>query len=194
MVQMRALTFWPVLLVALASWAAQATRPPPVPAGFDLYKETITTPQHLDWLWEDYLVRGHIQAIAKLTTALNLNSYSGALEKAKHIRESRPLTAQEKKAAVMDAVFGAAMWSLESNAKQHPDVLAELTRIESSDRANPDIWHAYLLIILSRADPTRFKVVDKTNGFTFATPTGIVRFRVTASGGVAQQIAPPDSP
>lgn len=171
-----------ILIVALLTLSlttnVSATPPPPIPQGFDIYREPITTPQHLDWLWQDYLLRGKIEAIEKITTALRLNSYSGALEKAKGMQSKRDITEEEKKAAYLDAVFQSAMWSLESNAKQHSPVLAELKRIESATRHNSDISHAYLLIILSKTAPNEFKMISNGNGMNFLTPNGEVRFSV----------------
>jgi len=168
-------------LLPLLAVDALASPPRPVPAGFEIYRETITTAQHLDWLWQDYLVNGQLQAIEKITTALKLSSYSGALNKAKSIHVSRPLSQEEKQAASFDAVFSAAMWSLESNAKQHPAVLAELIRIESANRNGQDASHAYLLIILTKTRPDQFKIIDRHNGITFSTPTGKVRFATPGS-------------
>jgi hypothetical protein len=163
------------MLLAFLTVGAQATPPPPIPAGFDIYREPITSAHHLDWLWRDYLINGQLRAIEKITTALKLSEYSGALKKAKEIRTSRPLTQKEKQAALFDAIFSAAMWSLESNAKQHSAVLAELIRIESANRNGQDASHPYLLLILTKAQPDQFKIIDKTNGLTFLTPTGKVR-------------------
>lgn len=173
---MKALLLALSLLLPLLAVGALVSPPPPVPAGFEIYREPIITAQHLDWLWQDYLVNGQLQAIEKITTALKLSSYSGALNKAKSIHASRPLTTEEKQAALFDAVFSAAMWSLESNAKQHSAVLAELIRIESANRNGQDASHAYLLIILTKARPDQFKIINRSNGITFSTPTGKVRF------------------
>lgn len=177
---MKALSLVFGFLLAFLGVCVQAASPGPIPAGFDIYREPITSAQHLDWLWQDYLANGQLRAIEKITTALKLSSYAGALKKAKDIRASRPLTQEEKQAALFDAVFSAAMWSLESNAKQHSGVLTELIRIESATRNAQDASHAYLLIILTKAQPNQFKIIDKTNGFTFLTPTGKVRFEPTS--------------
>ena len=164
------------LLLSLIASVAFTASPPPLPAGFSIYREQIVTPQHLDWLWQDYLVNGQIKAIEKLTSALELGVYAGALKKAQSIRGTRPLTDSEKQAAVRDAVFSAAMWSLESNAKQHHAVAAELIRIEAAERDTQGLSHAYLLTILTKVQPDKFRIVDRSGGLTFSTPSGNVRF------------------
>lgn len=165
-------------LLCLFATATQASSPPAIPAGFDIYQEPIDTPQHLDWLWQDCLVHGQIKAIEKITTALRLNEYSGAIKKAQAIRNQRALTAEEEKSALLDAVFQAAMWSLETNAKQRPPVLAELKRIEQANRTLKDPAHGYLLILLTRVAPKEYSLIDTNNGLTFSTPSGEVRFQI----------------
>jgi hypothetical protein len=160
-----------------------------VPTGFDIYKEPVTTAQHLDWLWSDYFENGQIQAIAKITTALSLNAYSGSVERKKKLQKVRPLTDQEQQAAVLDAVFQATMWSLESNAKQHPAVLAELIRIQSTTQNQINISHAYLLIILSKVDTSQYQMLEQNRGFTFTTPTGTLRFERPRSNKATEQAA-----
>jgi hypothetical protein len=183
------------LAAALLLIVGGAKAMPPIPAGFDIYKEPVTTAQHLDWLWSDYLGNGKIQAIAKITSALSLNAYSGSVGRAEKLQKSRPLTDQEKQAAVLDAVFQAAMWSLESNAKQHPAVLAELIRIESTTQNKIktqnkiNISHAYLLIILSKVDTSQYQMLEQNRGFTFTTPTGTLRFERPESNKATKQAA-----
>lgn len=157
----------------------------PVPQGFDIYREPIVTPQHLDWLWQDYLLHENIAAIGKITSALRLCFHAGAVKKAKNIKTKRELTETERQEAFLDSVFQAAMWSLESNAKKHPPVLAELKRIEAICRGNTDLSYAYLLIILSKVAPEEFKAVYKANEILFSTPTGKVSFQKKTENSLA---------
>ena len=66
-----------MLAVPVAADAGYSTKipVPAKPAGFDIYKEPISTPQHLDWLWQDYLQHGKKKAIARIVDALELGSY-----------------------------------------------------------------------------------------------------------------------
>lgn len=170
------------LLLALATVGSAAQSLLPVPPGFDLYREPITTPHHLDWLWQAYLEEGELAAIEKITSALELGAYAGAIDRARQIRQQRELTTNEKNAAVLDAVLQATMWSLESNARQHAAVLTELTRIEAESRKQAESgWHALLLVVLSKAAPDQFRIVDQNDGVTFSTPTGRVRFSRSGS-------------
>lgn len=147
------------------------------PANFDIYQERITTPAHLDWLWQAYLQGGEKQALAKILTALDLNTFSGALKKAKEIQKTRGLTEAEKQAALQDAVFQAALWSLESNARQRPEVAADLKHLEKEQRPRvASASHGYLLLVLSRVAPDEYRFSEQTDGFTVSTPSGPVRF------------------
>lgn len=174
----RTLTLLTLILAFLAA-PVSASPPPPIPTGFDIYREQITTPQHLDWLWQDYFANRNKDAIEKITSALRLSTYSGALKRAKEIRLKRELSANEKHEGYLDAVFQAAMWSLESNSKQHMPVATELKRIELANRRKTNPSHAYLLLVLCRVAPEEYKLINSNNGFTYATPSGEVRFSIS---------------
>ena len=169
------------LAVPVAADAGYSTKipVPAKPAGFDIYKEPINTPQHLDWLWQDYLQHGKKKAIARIVDALELGSYAGSLQKAQAVQKTRALTEEEQQNAFLEAVFEAAMWSLTSNAKQHPEVLEELKRIEQRNRphAKP-VAHGYLLLLLTRVAPDDYTFVPQKNRLTVTTPTGDVHFNV----------------
>jgi len=71
--------------------------------------------EHLDALWCTFMASGKFSAIEKITTALKLSIYDGALE---IYKESKSKDDYEN--AYKDAVYTAAAWSIESNMKQHP--------------------------------------------------------------------------
>lgn len=154
---------------------AEASTVSPIPEGFDIYRETISSPQHVDWLWRDYLKNGNVSAIEKIVSAFHLSQYAGNLDKAKEIKKTRELTSDEKQGAYLELVFRSAMWSLESNARQHPEVLAELKRIEHKKRNEKDPSCFWLLSILSRVAPGEYRENDGSGGVSFTTPDGIVR-------------------
>ena len=171
------------MLVGSASFvSAEARYSPKIPvqtkpANFDLYQERITTPAHLDWLWQAYLQGGEKRALAKILTALDLNTFSGALKKAKESQKTRALTEAEKQAVLLDGVFQAALWSLESNARQRPEVAADLKSLEKEQRSQSiSASHGYLLLVLSRVAPDEYRFSEQTDGFTVSTPSGPVRF------------------
>jgi hypothetical protein len=85
----------------------------------DLDNLPIRTGADLDFLWARYFARGNPMPIRRIISALELEKYSGAMEKYK---KSQKKTKEEEQAAIYESVFGAAMWSLESNCKQDEDI------------------------------------------------------------------------
>jgi hypothetical protein len=79
--------------------------------------DEITTGDQLDMLWAEYFATGRIRPIQHFLTALDLGVYAGTLEKVKsgELNKKDPVVME---AARANAVFDAAMWSLQSNCLQ----------------------------------------------------------------------------
>ncbi|MGK5080058.1 hypothetical protein [Janthinobacterium sp. HLX7-2] len=82
-------------------------------------------PAVLDMLWADFFATGEADPIRRIVVALNYDKYSGALDQ--YAKSEK--TEKDRDKAVLEAVFMAAMWSLESNARQHRRVGETLEQI-----------------------------------------------------------------
>jgi alkylhydroperoxidase/carboxymuconolactone decarboxylase family protein YurZ len=71
-------------------------------------------PARLDYYWARYFASGDPVCIRRIISALEYSKYSGSINKFKSSKQ----TGADKKAAFYDAIFQAAMWSLESNCKR----------------------------------------------------------------------------
>jgi hypothetical protein len=86
-------------------------------------------PTTLDMLWADFFATGEAAPIRRIVVALNYDKYFGALDRFAKSEK----TEKDRNDALLDAVFKAAMWSLESNARQHQRVGEILEQIYFSD-------------------------------------------------------------
>lgn len=100
---------------AITTWASAQPRPDPYGA--------LESPFQLDMLWGEFLTTGRYRPVRRIVEALGLADYAGALE----AFPTSEQTDEDRNAAYMDAIFQSALWSLESNATQHPRVLQYLT-------------------------------------------------------------------
>jgi hypothetical protein len=82
----------------------------------DPYAE-IRSGEQLDLLWSEYFATGSVKPIEHFISALDLGSYAGTLEKIKsgELNKEDPVVIE---AARANAIFNAAMWSLQSNCLQ----------------------------------------------------------------------------
>lgn len=81
---------------------------------------TITGPQQLDLLWGEFLASGRYAPIRQLITALELAPFEDAVEEFPKSKK----TDKDKERFWKGVTFQAARWSLDSNMKQYPLVLA----------------------------------------------------------------------
>jgi hypothetical protein len=84
----------------------------------DILQMEIESPDVLDMLWGYFFATGEEAPIRRIVSAFNYSTYFGAVERYKSSKQ----TAEDKKNALNDAIFRAAMWSLGSNCQQHPRV------------------------------------------------------------------------
>ncbi len=88
--------------------------------------EKIDSGEQLDMLWGEFLATGAIRPINRLIDTLNYKEPLGSLDAYKNIKN--PTDADRKK-AMYDVVYKAAVWSLKSNCKQHALVKDYCTHI-----------------------------------------------------------------
>ncbi len=88
--------------------------------------DKIDSGEQLDMLWGEFLATGAIKPINRLIDTLNYKEHLGYLDKYKTIKN--PTDADRKK-AMYDVVYKAAVWSLKSNCRQHTLVKDYCTHI-----------------------------------------------------------------
>jgi hypothetical protein len=111
----------------------------------------------LDLLWGMFLASGEITPVRRIVSSLDLSEYSGEAKKYK----TSAKTEEDRRKALLDATFQAAMWSLEANCKQHPKVLehCETIFMEMLKEHKPEqkSQAMYLGIVLSKVKPQKYK-------------------------------------
>jgi len=102
----------------------------------------------LDMLWSYFFATGEEKSIRRLISALELSKYSGAVEKFENSEKAE----KDVKEAYFDAAFQAALWSLESNCRQHPLVLKYCETIFKEQELSKEerLW---LGVLLSKLKP-----------------------------------------
>ncbi|MDR1191101.1 MAG: hypothetical protein LBK60_05460 [Verrucomicrobiales bacterium] len=117
----------------------------PVPSIGD---KKIERPEDLDFCWGWFFATGDTRALDPIISALDFGKYAGALKKFKASAQ----TVADRDAAVKDAMFGAARWSLTANGKQDPTVSAHL-RAARADAATPLARKQALGVIVQKLAP-----------------------------------------
>ena len=116
-------------------------------------------PTVLDMLWADFFATGEAVPIRRIVVALNYDKYSGALDR--YAKSEK--TEKDRDEATLEAVFKAAMWSLESNATQHRRVGETLEQIYfAGELTQPEkLW---LSVILAKAMPEKYEMTHLEAG------------------------------
>ena len=117
------------------------------------------SPTVLDMLWADFFATGDAVPIRRIVVALNYDKYAGALDRYSKSKKSE----QDRKEAMLETVFKAALWSLESNARQHRRVGDTLDHIYfAGGLTQPEqVW---LSVILAKAMPERYELTHPATG------------------------------
>jgi hypothetical protein len=117
------------------------------------------TPTVLDMLWADFFATGEAVPIRRIVVALNYEKYTGALDR--YAKSEK--TEKDRNDAILEAVFKAAMWSLESNARQHRRVgeVLEQAYFAGGLTQPEQVW---LSVILSKAMPEKFELIRSEAG------------------------------
>ncbi len=78
----------------------------------------VDTAQELDILWSEFFATGRYQPIREIISALKLSEHKGILGKIKS--KEIDLSEDVNEAAILEATYQSAMWSLTSNGARHP--------------------------------------------------------------------------
>ena len=108
----------------------------------------------LDFYWGVYFATGDASAIRNIVGALELSKDSGAADRYK----TSPKTEADKQAALNDAIFQSAMWSLTSNCKQDEKVFAICKDLLTPEKLPDNTQRTFLAVALSKARPDQIKV------------------------------------
>jgi hypothetical protein len=119
-----------------------AHAPPPASA------RDIKTGGDLDFCWGSYFATGDTAALDPIIATLDLGQYAGALKRYPTSKK----TEEDKAAAMKDAIFGAAMWSLIANGSDDPRI-AKHIRIALFDSKTPKPRAVWLGVLFARTSP-----------------------------------------
>lgn len=112
-----------------------------------ILEQPLDNPSALDMLWGYFLATGDQKPIRRLVSALDLAKYTGA-EQLKYDRDSE----EAQKALLLNVTFKAAVWSLESNCRQHPVVLEHCEKL-FAEKDLPEVQKRWLGAILGKVKP-----------------------------------------
>lgn len=113
----------------------------------------IKTAGDLDFCWGWYFATGDMAALDPIVSTLDFGEYSGA---AKRYATSKK-TEADRIAAYKEAMFGAAMWSLEANGREDVRIVAHLESV-FADPKTPQSRGIWLATALSKLRPEKYKL------------------------------------
>jgi hypothetical protein len=119
----------------------------------DILQMEADEPSKLDMFWGYFMATGDIKPIRRVVSALELSKYEGAAKR----YQSSAQTDQDKKEAYLDATFQSAMWSLESNCRQHPLVLEHCEKLFAEEKL-PKGQRLWLAVVLSKVKPEKYSL------------------------------------
>jgi hypothetical protein len=102
----------------------------------------------LDLCWGWYFATGDTAALDPIITALDYGRYAGALKRYPNSAH----TDEDRDAAFKDAIFGAALGSLEANGSQDPRI-AKHIRIQFYNPATPKARAVWLGVAYAKVSP-----------------------------------------
>lgn len=110
-------------------------------------------PAQLDMLWSYFFATGKEEPIRRIVTTFEYYKYKGAIDSYKNSEQ----TLVDRQKAIYEAMFKSALWSLESNSKQHVAVKKHMENIFHNDplSENERLW---LVFILNRLEPEKYKI------------------------------------
>jgi hypothetical protein len=131
-----------------------ASKPPPGIAGW-----RIKSGGDLDLCWGWFFATGDVAALDSIIAALDLGKYSGALK----AYATSQKTEEDRQAAINDAIFGAALWSLGVNGRDNHDIAKHIAILFFRDQTPKDrkVWLGVLFAQTSANIPTKELEDDK---------------------------------
>lgn len=126
---------------------------------FDKFPDIYHAGRYMDAQWGKFMASGEKEPVKKIVEFLKYAQYVGLKEK--YIRENRkPSSREEKEKLNKSLIYNTAMWSIKSNAQQHPLVkkyCEELFRDDSLD----GMVMLSLGLILNRVKSEEYKQYKK---------------------------------
>lgn len=121
--------------------------------------DQIDSPAHLDALWAIFFATGSEEPIRKIITAFNYDIYMGSIEAYK----TSSKTEEGRKKAILEGVFLAARWSLQSNIGHHKLVAIHCEKI-NADLSLTNTERLWLGVVLSKVMPQKYKMTKVKPG------------------------------
>ena len=110
----------------------------------------------LDFQWGKFFATGERKPIELIISALQFGSFWGSKDKYKGNKE---LTKTQKDEMVNEIIFGAALWSLQSNCRQHELVKKYCLDIYEDENANiSNDTKPWLGVLITKVYPERYKL------------------------------------
>lgn len=113
----------------------------------------VTDPSDLDFCWGWFFATGDTGALDPIIATLDHSRHIGALEKFK----TSGKTDADRGAAIKEAMFGAALWSLQANGTGDQKIAAYLEKVAQSPQTPPE-RKTWIGFILSKLMPERYKL------------------------------------
>ncbi len=156
--------------------ADYAARTPP-PIGATRVKEA----QDLDFCWGWFFATGDPAALDPIVATLEFGEYAGALKKFSASKK----TDADKAAALKDAIFGAAMWSLGANGKDDGRITAHLEEVFANP-LTPKSRSMWLAVVLGQLKPDKYKV-ELSAGSKTESPSFKITIQQSAAAGASSK-------
>lgn len=123
----------------------------------DILSIEVDNPDTLDTLWGRFFASGSEVPIRRIVSSFALSKYMGSLDRYKDSLK----TQANKEDAFLDATFQSAVWSVESNCRQHPRVLEICEKIynENSLQRREQLC---LFTILQKINPDKYQKISPT--------------------------------
>ena len=119
----------------------------------DILKLEVDNPTVLDMLWGYFFATGELEPLKRISIALELSKYTDAIDSYKDSEK----TEEDKKNLYFGATFKSAMWSIESNCRNHPLVLKHFRTI-FYDNETPKSQGLWIGVILSKVVPEEVSI------------------------------------
>jgi len=113
----------------------------------------VNNPTVLDMLWGYFFATGEIEPLERISKALELSKYTDAVDSYKESQK----TEEDKKNLYLGVTFQSAMWSIESNCKNHPLVLEHFRSIFQAPKT-PKSQSLWIGVILSKVVPNEIGI------------------------------------
>lgn len=138
----------------------------------------------LDFCWGWFFATGDMAALDPIVSTLDFGEYSGA---AKRYATSKK-TEADRIAAYKDAMFGAAMWSLEANGREDVRIVAHLETV-FADPKTPQSRGIWLATALSKLRPEKYKLEFEQGAEAGTTAVKIRVAKVDTAGAAPKAVS-----